>query len=100
MQGQIRISLKGQFTLQGEKVTGTVQVAMPGRELPPQDIENGTFVGGTFKFTIRLMGQEAGVEAKVENDAMTGRISTRMGDQDFTGKRTAKAGAAKRRRGE
>lgn len=92
IQERFRLQIKLDLTLKGSKVTGTITLGMGrgGQGPPPQDLE-GTFENGTLKIEFRGMGGSATLEATVEGDNMTGKLTLGpMGSQDVSGTRTSK----------
>lgn len=100
LQGRFQIKVALNLKLEGTKVTGSIALAFGERDMPPQDISNGTFEGGVLKLEFRGMGGSATLEATVSGDTFTGKFNLgRMGEQEVTGKRTSKTpGAAPTRR--
>ncbi len=104
IQGQVRLTVVFELKHDAGKVTGQVRISFGGRDTPPQEITNGSFADGTLKLEFRGMGGGGGapttLEAKLEGDAMTGKVTLpRIGEQELTGKRTSKTagGGAPRR---
>ncbi|MCA8949774.1 MAG: amidohydrolase family protein [Planctomycetes bacterium] len=94
IRGQIRIKVTMNLVHRAGKVTGNVTIGFGNQEMPARDITVGTFDKGklTLEFEGRRDGAEAKVEATVTGETMTGKLGLgRMGDQDFTAKRTSKA---------
>jgi imidazolonepropionase-like amidohydrolase len=92
IQERFRLQIKLDLTLKGTKVTGTISLGMGrgGRGPRPQEIE-GTFENGTLKIEFSGAMGSATLEATVEGDTMTGKLSLGpMGTQDVTGTRTSK----------
>ncbi|HZN39918.1 MAG TPA: amidohydrolase family protein [Planctomycetota bacterium] len=78
--------------LEGTKVTGTIKIAIAGREVPPQEISSGTFEGGKLKLESRSQRGVATLEATLEGDTMKGTLSMPpFGELAVTGKRTSQA---------
>lgn len=95
IQGQLQLKITLDLKLSGTKVEGTIKIAFAGRELPAQPIASGSFEAGRLKLEFRGMGGQATLEGTVAGDTLTGKMSLgRMGDQDFTGKRTSKTSGA------
>lgn len=91
LQGQIRLKVVLELKLDGTKVTGRVRLGLGERELPAQDVTDGSYSGGKLKIEFRGMGGTATLEATVANDKLTGKITLgRAGEQDVTGTRTSK----------
>lgn len=100
LQGRFQIKVALDLKLEGTKVTGSISLTVGERDMPPQEIQSGTFEGGVLKLEFRGMGGSATLEATVNGDTLTGKFNLgRMGEQEVTGKRTSKtAGAAPTRR--
>ncbi|MBK8096312.1 MAG: amidohydrolase family protein [Planctomycetes bacterium] len=96
IQGQIQLKVAVDLELAGTNVTGKVRITFGPREMPAQEITSGSFENGTLKLAFRGMGGDATLEGKIANDTLTGKlVFGRMGEQDFTAKRTVKkAGGA------
>lgn len=92
IQGQMQLKVVLDLKRDGQKVTGTIQISFAGRDLPAQEIASGSWADGTLKLTFRGMGGEASLEATLQGDTLTGKLTMgRMGEQDVTGKRTSKS---------
>jgi imidazolonepropionase-like amidohydrolase len=99
IQGQLTLKIVLELELAGTKVTGKVRTSFSGRELPAQDISNGTFENGTLRLEFRGAGGGGGsavLEAAVANDRLTGKLTLpRIGEQEVSATRTSKkAGGA------
>lgn len=95
VRGQVQIKVVLELKLEGTKVSGTIKMSFGGRDLPAQPIAGGSFEDGKLKLEFRGMGGEATLEATVQGDTMTGKLSLgRMGDQDVTATRTSKTASA------
>jgi imidazolonepropionase-like amidohydrolase len=93
VQGRFSIKFILHLRLEGTKVTGTARLTLGTRELPEQEITNGTFDAGKLRAEFRSMGGNAVLEGTVKDDAFDGKISLGpQGDQPLTMKRTAKGG--------
>lgn len=90
----IAIKLVLDLTLAGNTVTGSGRVTIRDRELPAQTIENGKFENGELRLTMRLMGGDGELVAKLEADKLTGKVNAMGSEIDVTGTRTAKPGDA------
>jgi len=93
IQGRFQIKFVLELKLDGTKVTGTTKASFGGRDSPAQEIESGSFENGELKISLRMGGgggQSARLEGKIENDTFTGKLVGGMGEQELTGKRTAK----------
>jgi imidazolonepropionase-like amidohydrolase len=100
IQGQLTLKVTLELKLDGTKVSGTVKISFGGRDVPPQEIGSGSYENGTLKLEFRGMGGGGGggsttLEATLNGDRLTGKITLpRIGDQEVTGTRTQKGGAA------
>ncbi|MFY9344237.1 MAG: amidohydrolase family protein [Planctomycetota bacterium] len=99
IQGQVRLTVVLELKHDAGKVSGQVRISFGGRDAPPQEVSNGTFANGTLKIEFRGIGGGGGppttLEAKVEGDTMTGKVTLgRIGEQEITGKRTSKTAPA------
>ncbi len=90
--GGMQISVVLELRLAGKTVTGQVSLRIRDRELPPAEVENGTFENGKLRLEFGGMGGSAVVEGSIENDTFTGTVSMGpMGERELTGKRTSKS---------
>ncbi|MEI6129249.1 MAG: amidohydrolase family protein [Planctomycetota bacterium] len=94
LQGRSQIKFSLALKLEGQKVTGKAKLSFGTRDLPEQDVENGTFDGTKLKLEFRGMGGNSTLEGTVKDDSFDGKIAFGpAGDQSLTMKRTAKDGA-------
>lgn len=95
VQGQMQLKVALDLKLEGTKVTGTIRISFAGRDMPPQEIQSGSWADGKLKLEFRGMGGSASLEATLQGDTLSGKFTMgRLGEQQVTGKRTSKTPAA------
>lgn len=86
------------LSLQGEQVTGTMQLPIGTRDGPREQELEGTFSGGTVRFRGKQLPMQA--EATVGSDTMQGNWSLGPFRGTFTANRTEKPDAGEERKEE
>ncbi|MBL9076759.1 MAG: amidohydrolase family protein [Planctomycetes bacterium] len=91
LQGRLQIHVVLELKLDGAAVTGSIRMSIGDREIPAQEITQGTWADGKLKLEFRGMGGTAVLDATLQGDTLTGKLTLgRMGEQDVNGRRTSK----------
>ncbi|MGE3174669.1 MAG: amidohydrolase family protein [Planctomycetota bacterium] len=99
IQGQFQVKVVVDLRLEGTAVTGTVQMSVRGRDLPPVDITSGSFANGRARLEFSVMGGTAVIEGAIADDVFEGTVQMGpMGEQAFKARRTAKTSGGSKTR--